>query len=59
MYCNNPLDFIILVINYDSFIHLFFFPLRYFWNALMHRRGFQVRKMTFDDVTEQHRLTQG
>ena len=30
-----------------------------FCNALMHRRGSQVRKMALDDVTEQHRLTQG
>ena len=27
MYCNNSLDFIILVINYDSFIYLLVFVL--------------------------------
>ena len=30
-----------------------------FCNTLMHRRGSQVRKMALEDVTEQHRLTQG
>ena len=33
--------------------------LNHFCNALTSRRGSQVRKMALDDVTKQHRLTQG